>query len=274
MAIAYVTLGSQRYKVERAWTQADISSITSVAVLADGRIAALLRRPACVLVLAPDGQVSARWSLEDVLCPHHISASPQGGVLVTDLDGHQVLALDAQGHEQWRLGKPEQPRWQEPFNHPTHAVECADGGLWVTDGYGNTVVHRFDPQRQWLAALGVPGSGPLQFSTPHMLACAADGSVWVADRENNRVQHLDAQGRYLGELRPMHKPMAVAVQTDGSVLVSDQTASLSLFDPDSGTLVGRCRVQGVYGHGLSAGLDGRIYIAEMLPDCLTCLQPA
>lgn len=72
----------------------------------------------------------------------------------------------------------------------------------------------------------------------------------------------------------MHKPMAVAVQTDGAVLVSDQTASLSLFDSDSGTLVGRCRVQGVYGHGLSAGLDGRIYIAEMLPDCLTCLQPA
>lgn len=164
--MAYVTLGSQRYKVERAWTQADISSITSVAVLADGRIAALLRRPACVLVLAPDGQVSARWSLEEILCPHHISARPQGGVLVTDLDGHQVLALDAQGNEQWRLGKPEQPRWQEPFNHPTHAVECADGGLWVTDGYGNTVVHRFDPQRQWLAALGAPGSGPLQFSTP------------------------------------------------------------------------------------------------------------
>lgn len=183
MAVAYVTLGAQRYKVERAWTQADITSITSVVVLADGRIAALLRRPACVLVLAPDGQVSTRWSLEDILCPHHISARPQGGVLVTDLDGHQVLALDAQGHEQWRLGKPEQPRWQEPFNHPTHAVECADGGLWVTDGYGNTVVHRFDPQRQWLAALGAPGSGPLQFSTPHMLACAADGSVWVADRE-------------------------------------------------------------------------------------------
>ena len=97
--MAYVTLGSQRYKVERAWTQADISSITSVAVLVDGRIAALLRRPACVLVLGPDGQVSARWSLEEILCPHHISARPQGGVLVTDLDGHQVLALDAQGNE-------------------------------------------------------------------------------------------------------------------------------------------------------------------------------
>ncbi|WP_454003763.1 hypothetical protein [Alcaligenes sp. Marseille-Q7550] len=138
-----------------------------------------------------------------------------GGALVADLDGHQVLALDGDGGEQWRLGEPGRPRWQEPFNHPTHALEWPDGGVWVSDGYGNTVVHRFDAGRRWLGAMGEPGDGPLQFSTPHMLARAADGTVLVADRENHRVQRLDGQGRYLGELRPVHKPMAVAVLPQG-----------------------------------------------------------
>lgn len=269
----YVALGAQRYRVERTWTQADVRSLSSVAVLADGRIAVLLRRPAAVAVLSPDGQLAAIWPLQDTQCPHHISARPGGGALVTDLDGHQVVALDSDGREQWRVGDPAQPRWQEPFNHPTHALEWPDGSLWVSDGYGNTVVHRFDAGRRWLGALGAPGVGPLQFSTPHMLAREASGTVLVADRENHRIQRLDGEGRYLGELRPMYKPMAVAVLPQGDILVSDQTASLSRFSAQDGSLVGRCRVQGVYGHGLATGPDGCIYLAEMLPDCLTRLVP-
>ncbi|MGE8548061.1 MAG: peptidylglycine monooxygenase [Alcaligenes sp.] len=273
MQTAYVALGAQRYRVERNWAQADLGSLCSVAVLADGCVAALLRRPAAVIVLEPDGRLAAQWPLADLLCPHHISARPGGGALVADLDGHQVLALDGDGGEQWRLGEPGRPRWQEPFNHPTHALEWPDGGVWVSDGYGNTVVHRFDAGRRWLGAMGEPGDGPLQFSTPHMLARAADGTVLVADRENHRVQRLDGQGRYLGELRPVHKPMAVAVLPQGDVLVSDQTASLSRFSAQDGRLIGRCRIQGVYGHGLAAGVDGCIHVAEMLPDCLTRLRP-
>ncbi len=268
---AYVSLGAQRYRVDRDWAQADVRSLSSVAVLSDGRIAVLLRAPLIVIVLDPDGRLAAQWALEQICCPHHISARPGGGALVADLDGHQIVALDEQGREQWRLGDPSRPRWQEPFNHPTHALEWPDGSMWVSDGYGNTVVHRFDAQRRWLGAVGSPGNGPGQFSTPHMLARSGDETILVADRENHRIQVLDRQGRYQSELRPLHKPMALAVLPDGDVLVSDQTASLARFS--QGRLVGRCRVQGVYGHGLAVDAHGCIYVAEMLPDCLTRLRP-
>lgn len=268
---AYVSLGAQCYRVEPDWAQADVRSLSSVAVLSDERVAVLLRAPRLVILLQADGRVVARWPLEQVQCPHHISARPGGGALVADLDGHQVVALDEQGREQWRLGDPQQPRWQKPFNHPTHALECPDGSLWVSDGYGNTVVHRFDAHRRWLGAIGAPGDGPGQFSTPHMLARSSDDAILVADRENHRVQVLDREGRYLSELRPVHKPMALAVLPDGDVLVSDQTASLARFS--KGLLAGRCRVQGVYGHGLATDAHGSIYVAQMLPDCLTRLHP-
>ena len=53
-----------------------------------------------------------------------------------------------------------------------------------------------------------------------------------------------------------------------------------VYQPDAllqeisqGRLAGRCRVQGVYGHGLAVDAHGCIYVAEMLPDCLTRLRP-
>lgn len=42
MMMSYVVLSTQLHRVKREWTQADIRSIKSVAVLADGHIAALL----------------------------------------------------------------------------------------------------------------------------------------------------------------------------------------------------------------------------------------
>lgn len=38
MQTAYAALGAQRYQVERNWAQADLGSLCSVAVLADGRL--------------------------------------------------------------------------------------------------------------------------------------------------------------------------------------------------------------------------------------------
>lgn len=268
-----VILGTRRYVVQRQWVDetVDLGGITSVAVLQNGIVAVLFRSAPQVRLFDDRGAVLAQWQVPDLVCPHHITAMADGGVLITDLDGHRVVCLDHDGRTMWSLGAA-QPQWMAPFNHPTQAAQDQYGNVYVTDGYGNFCLHRFDAQRNLIQTHGQPGSLEGQFSTPHAIVISRHDDVFVADRENSRVQIFDLNGQFLRQITAMYKPMALALTSQGHLLVSDQTAALSLFDVD-GTLLGRCRIFGVYGHGVAASTDGTIYISEMLPDCLTRLLP-
>lgn len=273
-------LGQQRYRLQKHWIAADLAAgISSVAVLSDGKVAVLLRGSPCLVrVFDADANLINNWTVEGIRCAHQISALPDGGMLICDLDGHQVVALNQHGQAIWTLGTPDQPKWQAPFNHPTHAIVCPKGELYVSDGYGNACIHHFDAQRTLVSSFGqhgtaalTPGQDQAQFSVPHTLA--HDGQLlYVADRENSRVLMLDKHGRVHDQITTLYKPMAIALDGQGRLFVSDQTAALSMFDAHR-KLIGRCRVTAVYGHGLAYHPNGSIFIAEMLSDGLTCLVP-
>ena len=272
----FVGLGPQLYRVERPWGRlpAGLSylGISDVTVLPSGNVAVVVRGDPAVLIFAPDGSLVDRWSCPDIVAGHYIRASASGQILLSDFDGHRIHCFNEAGRREWVLGARDRPRFGEPFNHPTDAVEVSDGDIFVSDGYGNSCIHRFDANGKWLATWGRPGTGPLEFSTPHAITVDQLGRLVVADRENNRLQVISRDGCWLGEIRGVFKPMAVEPAPGGFLLVTDQTPRLSLFN-SAGELVGRCRTFGTVGHGLARGPDGSIYIAEMGPDMLTRLAP-
>jgi|SRR5690625_101581 len=265
-------LGQQRFQVQWQWLSSEqVVGISSVAIDNEGQVVVACRQAPHIRIFSVDALPVHTFSIPDLICPHHISIDAQNRLWVTDLDGHQVFALSLEGRVLHRLGHSQQPKWQAPFNHPTHAL-LLDDELWVSDGYGNACVHRFDRQLNLISSFGQPGAGLGQFSVPHMLA-AAQGRVYVADRENSRVQAFDVkQAQHCFTLEPMYKPMAIYPYADKGLLVSDQTAALSLFSYE-GAILGRCRVNAVYGHGMAADEQGRIFISTMLPDGLACLSP-
>jgi hypothetical protein len=159
-----------------------------------------------------------------------------------------------------------------PFNHPTSACLDSEGNLHVTDGYGNSCLHRFDRDHRLVHTVGKPGKELGQFTTPHIVIQVRDGRLLVADRENNRLQFFSTDGQPLGEICDLYKPMSVAELPDGNLLATDHTPRLSLFSPD-GSLLGRCRTFSTVAHGMCASADGHIYLAEMAPDMLTRLAP-
>ncbi|MFA5522343.1 MAG: 6-bladed beta-propeller [Castellaniella sp.] len=272
MDAVIVTLGSQRYEVQRAWpgTPHDFTAICDVTVMADGRVVAMRRRAPQLIVLAPSGELLDQWTVPGLVCPHYLNPGPGGGLLIADFDGHQIIALDKHGELRWTLGNPREPHWMAPFNHPTSASMDGAGRLYATDGYGNSCLHIFDAQRTLVRTVGTQGPGPGQFTTPHAVIVLRDGRLLVADRENYRLQFFDAEGRVLGEIGDVYKPMALAELPDATILVTDQTPRLSRFAPD-GRLLGRCRTLSTVAHGMAAGADGTIYLAEMTPDMLTRL---
>ena len=79
------------------------------------------------------------------------------------------------------------------FGRPTDVAWDPQGNIFVSDGYVNHRVVKYDKNgrflRRWAARK--PGSEPSQFNTPHGIAVDPQGNVYVADRANHRIQVFD-----------------------------------------------------------------------------------
>ena len=85
------------------------------------------------------------------------------------------------------------PLQPEPyvFNRPTDVGWDAQGNIFITDGYGNNRVVKFDKNGRFIKEAGTRGNQRGQLNLPHNMAMDAQGNVYVNDRSNNRVQVFD-----------------------------------------------------------------------------------
>ena len=88
---------------------------------------------------------------------------------------------------------PAPPAEKYIFGRPTDVAWDPQGNIFVSDGYTNHRVVKYDKNGRFLRQVGSekPGSEPSQFNTPHGIAVDAQGNVYVADRANHRIQVLD-----------------------------------------------------------------------------------
>ncbi|HEY2875103.1 MAG TPA: hypothetical protein VGJ56_24470 [Reyranella sp.] len=269
-----VILGDRRYAIHRKWAKPKkpFGFLSDLMVDGEGRVHVAQRgtdRP--VVVFDRDGREAGSWG-EGVLAePHYINAGNDGAILVADRDAHQVLRFDKDGKLLQALGRRHWPELDAPFNHPTAAAESADGEIYVSDGYGNSNVHRFTRDGRLLGTWGQPGHGPGAFTTPHAIAVDRRGRVLVADRENNRVQVFHPDGAFAAEWVDFYHPMQIWIDDRGLVFVTDQIPRISLLTPD-GELIGRCRGAINGAHGLSGDAAGNLYLSELPPQEVTKLE--
>ena len=88
------------------------------------------------------------------------------------------------------------------FFEPTDVAWDPQGNIFISDGYQNSSVHKFDKDGHIVKMVGAArGGGPGQFSTPHGVAVDAKGNVYVADRSNGRIQVLDNDLNYVREIK-------------------------------------------------------------------------
>jgi len=74
---------------------------------------------------------------------------------------------------------------------PDHVGWDAQGNIFVTDGYGDDRVVKFDKNGRFIKSAGTAGNGPGQLRLPHTMAMDAAGNVYIGDRSNARVQVWD-----------------------------------------------------------------------------------
>ena len=143
-----------------------------------------------------------------------IKFNPEGRV--TMVFGRKKEASD-ENSEPWKHPNPPLPPIDGQFRQPTDVAWDTQGNIFISDGYINSRIAKYDKNGDWVKSFGTPGSGPGQFNTPHGIANDAQGNIYVADRGNKRIQVFDPDGKLLRQITidaPERPPPARSVVYD------------------------------------------------------------
>lgn len=97
------------------------------------------------------------------------------------------------------------------FNGPTDVAWDAQGDIFVSDGFGNARIAKFDKNGKYIKSWGSRGSEQGQFNNPRSLAVDAQGNVYVADKGNQRIQVFDNNGTFKMEITGVGAPAAICI---------------------------------------------------------------
>ena len=159
-----------------------------------------------------------------------------------------------------------------PFNMPTGLSISSKDDIFISDGYGNKKVHKFDSNGELIKSWGTFGDKPGEFAIVHNLEFDSKDRLFVCDRENNRIQIFDDEGNFLEEWTDLFMPGDLWIKDD-IVYVCEQTeqGGVSIWTTE-GELITRWhgdRGDGkgtiLSGHGICVDSEGSIYVAELSP---------
>lgn len=97
------------------------------------------------------------------------------------------------------------------FNRETDVAWDKDGNIFVSDGYNNKRIVKFDKNGKFLKDFGSRGHGPGQFEDVHTIQVDHQGNVYVGDRANKRLSVFDNDGNYKSGYINVGSPWAVCI---------------------------------------------------------------
>jgi hypothetical protein len=144
---------------------------------------------------------------------HSVRIDKDDNIWAIDKGSDMIVKFDPAGRVVWVFGRRkesadgEAKAWEhvEPplapidgmFRQPTDVAWDSQGNIYITDGYINSRVAKFDKNGDWVKSWGTKGTGPSQFRTPHAIAIDKNDNVYVGDRANHRIQVFDTDGKFL-----------------------------------------------------------------------------
>jgi len=128
--------------------------------------------------------------------------------------------------EPWAHVDPPLPPIDGLFRQPTDVAWDSDGNSYITDGYINSRVAKFDRNGDWVKSWGTKGIGPGQFNTPHSIAIDRRNNIYVGDRGNHRVQVFDTDGRFLRMFSVDVPPVPGTKAVNGNTPTGDRLTAM------------------------------------------------
>jgi DNA-binding beta-propeller fold protein YncE len=270
LAAAAPTMAMERIDIE--FTPAiEVEEITAVTADTTGNFYVLQRNPAHspIVVTDPEGRVLRSFGNGLFARPHGIRVDPEGNVWTVDSNTSMVYKHAPAGDLLLEIAVGD--ICADPQSESRAASDVAfgaDGQIYVSDGYCNSRVVRYDAAGRKLGEWGRPGTGPGEFSLLHAIAVGLDGNVYVGDRENGRIQWFTPEGDYIGEWHFGGRVLGLVFSTDGELYVSAEPKGappmeegfLLHVDRRDGSVIGKIEA---FGHQLSIGPDGALLPGQL-----------
>jgi peptidylamidoglycolate lyase len=155
------------------------------------------------------------------------------------------------------------------FGRPTDIAWLPDGTFFLSDGYVNTRVVKFDKDGKFLMTWGTPGTGPSQFNLVHSIAVDAQRRVYVSDRSNSRIQVFDENGKFLDMWENIKRPYYINLTQDQHLWVADGITNKFMKFDLMGKLLESWGTFGAFPggfwgvHQFSVDTEGNLYTADV-----------
>ena len=164
-----------------------------------------------------------------------VKFNPEGRVEM--VFGRKTESSDREAHAHERNANPPLPHVDQRFRQPTDVTWDAAGNIYISDGYVNSRVAKFDKNGDWVKSWGQRGKGPGEFNLVHTIAADAQGNIYVGDRNNRRIQVFDGDGNFKREIKidvpfDANAKPAIGNKPDLSNLPADRR------QPDAGRAMG------------------------------------
>lgn len=270
-------LGTGKYKYEPVPNWAKLPSdlllgdVAGIAVDNRDRVYLFNRGNHPVVVLSQSGELISTWGEGVFSNPHGASIGPDQCIYLTDNFDHTVRKFSLDGILLLKIGTAGESSGfmsGKPFCKCTHSAVSPTGDIFVSDGYQNACIHKFDPNGKLLMSWGTSGTGPNEFNLPHNICCDSDGWVYVADRENSRIQIFDTNGQFETQINNMHRPSGLAITpgTCPDCIVGELASYLKVNQdfPNIGPFVSIFDQQGDALSKLDAGLGAGLEPGQFL----------
>jgi len=142
---------------------------------------------------------------------HSVRIDREDNIWAIDKGSNMIIKFNPRGRVVWVFGrKQEAADGAEPLGHPDPPLPGVDGlfrqptdvawdsrgNIYITDGYVNSRVAKFDKNGDWVKSWGTKGKEPGQFNLPHSIAIDAQDNIYVGDRSNRRIQVFDTDGNF------------------------------------------------------------------------------
>ena len=244
---------------------------------------------------------------------HSVRFDRYDNLWVVDKGTNSVMKFNPAGYVTMNLGRrPEgyegeyhrpEPAKAVPadglFNGPTDVAWDAQDNIYVSEGYVNNRIAKFDRNGTWVKTWGQFGDGgehanlnPGHFRNVHTIQIDRQGNIYAGDRGNRRIHVFDTEGRFqkflfmnvpydksrhpvLGNM-PANRPDETAPWT--MCITNGPTQYLYLMDSEPGRLYKMAldgKIVGVFGesgrqagqfnwpHGIACPSENEVIVADM-----------
>ncbi len=283
--------GEFRYRVLERWGELPdgwtFRDVAAVGIDRRDNVYVFNRGPHPMVVFDRDGRFLKSWGEGLFRRPHGVLMGPDETIYLTDDGDHTVRKCTLDGKVLLEIGIPGEPAPYMsglPFHRCTHTALSPSNDIYISDGYGNSCVHKYSPDGKRLLTWGQPGCEPGEFNLPHNICTDEEGWVYVADRENHRVQVFDGDGNYETQWNNLHRPSALFMPRgkcplcyigEGAPYLTPRVPNLGprirIVDNEGKKLAvlsrtplaGREPGQFISPHGLAVDSRGDIYVADV-----------